>query len=408
MYVSISDSSQINASTPQLNFAYLMTTVTHHIEDDIVSYLQHPKLDDTILAATSQQVVEIDKFGGCAVIVGPAVAGCSLRSNNHVFLFIKHISHANFSSIRDSSSSQLEFALIIADEYNHCLSIFDLNDYSMFGAAIGTCGVSGRLSLYTKYGISQVKLQAPQFVTTISFASVIRLAITCSNSNSSTYSLVVTFYPHTDAVYEYSHNGYVTEVNPFYPTLRPIKGPPGFCGFIRVTEASLDTQDITCSNDQNYIIPVLYYDQLLVADKGIKQLTWSDDSPSPVLTDIVVSNLLVDTQNDIDSIAPLSTSSGLIAFQQSTKTFYLLQFSPYNPARKHVHFVLASKNHPCNITWINDIHVSTVEMCGYYCVKTTECNAFSMDKRNQRCLLHTGWLPAIDYSQGTDCYKLGD
>lgn len=388
-----------------MSFQFKIRAAT--ITEDIVSFLEHPMHQNKILAATEHQVIEINAQGICTVIAGIELVDCLHHPNVYTFNSISHILHVNMSRVR-SGANGIEFALLISDMNEDCVRIIDLANPAQPNEVIGQCGTRSRMAANTRYQLPQLKMREPVFMSVMYFSDVIRVVISCAQSSGGAiYPLLVNFFDDSSFGYEYKYTatvGFVTTKNPFTPTLRSIEQPNAeSCGMVYLGDPNAYNQ-YPCANGYRYFVPVLYLGRLLIANGGrVRHLIWS--SGQPTFLELDIGNPYTSGSNpELNHVSVSSDGERLIAFSQSSKSFYSTGTFQPPPSVKRNKYSLVSEDHPCEGTIIGESRMAVIDACCYRCIREALCLAFSINSHSQLCVLYSDKLLSPVYLTGTDCY----
>ncbi|KAF6021623.1 hypothetical protein EB796_020065 [Bugula neritina] len=266
--------------TGDKNIVFSHSISFNKIDDDIISFIEHPVDSSRILAVTPHQLLCINSHGECEVLAGVQLQGCTYRDNIYTFTSISHILYAEFSRVKREDR-----VVVIADQSEHCLKSFTINRIGISRYSVmGKCGTAGTMQQYATYtDLSNTRLTSPTYLAITYSSDVIRLIINC-NKNSIIYPVIISFYSQSLTIHDYynptSSSGYVTGFNSdfYYPTFRSFgsmttnSNADKTCEVKLLTDSSSHSFTYICNDLKNSIIPVDFGGlQLIIHEGELKQ-----------------------------------------------------------------------------------------------------------------------------------------
>lgn len=394
-------------------FTYQWQFDVSRIGIEIMSFIQHPIRDGTILVTTPHQIVEMNSVS-CLVLAGTPLADCAYNTNNYSFTAISHLLHVNFEAAgrRNETEFFSAYSILAADILNHCIRMVDLKrPLHTVTQSIGKCGTGMRMEHNIPLQVEESTINGPRFLAASYSANRITLYISCTKpfNTKNQYLVAVHFYPATVVVYEYKtsfSSGYVTGISKFGSVLRSFRKGT-VCMLARWVSEVEVVYEYECSNEHNSFIPVPFFNHLLVIHDGsIELINPNEHLTSKSFTALQVNNLPEGSMPTVDQFAISSSNERLFAYSKRDETIYALKLN--DPSVKHNcwsnRFAIAAKNSSCGGAVLAKYAGISEESCAYICIKTPFCSAFTLARKLGVCYAHAHQMTIASQAVGSICY----
>lgn len=395
--------------------------ITTSINVDIVSFIEHPMKPGNIIAATSSQLLSIDKSGNCWTIAGiDSSNGCTYIPNNLEFNTIIHIAHINFTKVTTSRDFyNVEYSIAVACRKDYCIKFIDLESRTEH-ARIGVCNLSGQRDNDSAVKIdaaftNNLLMKKPYTLSVTYFVKTIVIVISCAkNAREKLYNLVIIFSESEIVAHEYPLGGkFTTMADQQFGVIQHVVAPNEHtcnysCSLFATVHTTRQSYKSDCCGYWYQMVAAKYENFLFVIPNNVlNAVIWSNVANNHTSLEPFIRGL--DASEKLKRIRASYSTGLLMAYiSKSTSFHYIgLDSGVRKASSKFRETFTRNKNqNMCRGNVISRYSTRAVGSCIYQCTRQLQCVAISFNVTSTDCYLHDDLILFGVSISNTVCYYI--